>query len=107
MYIKVVSNSIRNRIYITECKTMTRERHIFSNSKDMTELLQNMRSYSTPVSVDPLEQGWDWNNKARFLVLYVQRDTGDDDLSWERLLLWDCSVFVMNDSGQTIDTARV
>ncbi len=107
MYVKVVSNSIRNRIYITECETVTRERHIFSNSDDMKKLLQSMQSYTTPISVDPLDQGWDWENKARFLVLYVQRDTGDDILSWERLLLWNCSVFFMNDSGQTIDTARV
>ncbi len=108
MYIKVLSNDPRNRIYLTECDTVTRERHTIASSDELKELLVSMqRSYTTPIVVRPLEQGWDWDDKARLLVLYVQRDSGHEIPNVERLLLWNATVFFMNDAGSTIDTTRV
>jgi hypothetical protein len=109
MYMKVISNSERRIIHLTECDTAIREKYFLDSREELQALTKQLKSYTNVGDVDPLDEGWDWekNPRTRWLRVTVHRNTEVDSRDYETYLLWNSLVYFMNESGATIDTVRI
>lgn len=108
MYIKALS-LVEN--YPHERKRWTTEsiQHtsvkIFAKSYDEVQerIFHEFSSeYYTPLPMPAFEEGYNWGDGVIFYWISYEKPTGD----WENVLLSECSVFIMNNEGKTIDTMR-
>ncbi len=73
-------------------------------------LTEQVHTYYTPFPMPALEEGYDWGDEddyAHIMVLttFVRGDRGMDVL--ETLVLQNTNVYIMNETGSTVDTLRI
>lgn len=73
-------------------------------------LHEYVHAYYTPFPMPALTEDWDWgdeNDYTGFMILtaFVKGDHGMEKL--ETLVLQDTNVYIMNETGSTVDTLRI
>lgn len=73
--------------------------------EELQKRLQEFGEYSTPLPVPPLMQGYDWSEKKHTALLFLtmRRPSG----AWFHAILCMARVFIMNNTGETIDKILV
>ena len=97
--------------YAIECDAYRVVKRFPRTYQDFQQYLtKEVKHYYTPFPCPALEEGYDWGGEddyTGFMVLttYVKGDFGMEAL--ETLVLQSSNVYIMNDSGSTIDKLKI
>jgi hypothetical protein len=109
LYIKALSNvedaPVARKRWGIEAVEYTSQRFFPGNYKELQGILQEISEYQVPLPTPSLEIEYDWEDVKNVAVLsiHVRRENGE----WVRSIFSNAVVFIMNSSGDTIDTIRV
>ena len=107
MYIKAMYHGTADR-YGIDAGAYKVQKKWFHSLEDVQEWLKiNIHSYYTPFRMELLEEGFDWEDAnsrsgGAIMLLTVWRN----ELT-VNLLFSNTSVYIMNDEGKTIDSAKI